>query len=168
MAGQGMMLIGEGLSLIVPQLVELASVTPMLYATAGAIVALSAALALFGAGSAVAGIGTLFGKLTGGSPIKQLQELADMGEGLQNTADALDRIRGSNATATSGKLNNEVATSDIVSSEATVDNAVSQARGKNGGDVVMNAPSSNTSNTSNFFSSSWVPDRTSLFVLAGA
>ena len=168
MAGEGMKLIGEGLSEIVPQFVELAMVTPMLYATAGAITAVSAALALFGAGQAFAGITSLFGSLTGSSPVEQLKELAQLGDGLQQTADALDRIRGLNSTPASAQLSGAVTAADVTESTAKIETAA-MAQGSADRGAIVNAPrTSMTNNNNTFVSSSWVPDRTSLFVLARA
>jgi hypothetical protein len=168
MAGEGMKLMGDGLTQIVPQLSELAAVAPMLYATAGAIGAVSAALALFGAGQAVAGITSLFGKLTGSSPVEQLKELAGLGDGLQKTADSLDRIRGANSTLASNQLSGAVTAADVTESTAKIETAA-MAQGSADRGAIVNAPrTSMTNNNNTFVSSSWVPDRTSLFVLARA
>lgn len=66
-----------------------------LIGVAGGMMAISAALAAFGAGQAAAGLGTLIGNLlTIGqdSPIAQLQKLADIGDNLGNAAKGIDQI----------------------------------------------------------------------------
>jgi hypothetical protein len=66
-----------------------------LMGVAGGILAISAAMAAFGAGAAAAGLGTLVGSLlTIGqdSPIQQLQKLSDMGSSLNDAAKGIDSI----------------------------------------------------------------------------
>lgn len=59
---------------------------------------MSFALAKFGGGAAVAGIGSFVGKFLGGDPIKKMEKLAMLGPGLQTTAQALNNISSSLAT----------------------------------------------------------------------
>jgi len=63
--------------------------------TAFGITALAGALAAFGAGSAVAGIGNFIGGFLGGDPIDKLKELSSMGSQLQLTADSIQKISNS-------------------------------------------------------------------------
>ena len=63
--------------------------------TAFGITALAGALAAFGAGSAVAGIGNFIGGFLGGDPIDKLKELSSMGSQLQITADSIQKISNS-------------------------------------------------------------------------
>ena len=68
-----------------------------LWSVARAITAISGALAAFGAGQAIAGIGSFFAKVatTGqDSPVEQMEKMSKMGPGLVQAADGFSRIPG--------------------------------------------------------------------------
>ena len=74
---------------------SLTSVSPVeLLGIAAGITAISGALAAFGAGSAVGGLGSLVGKFLGGDPIKKFERLAALADPLVRFAEALERIAG--------------------------------------------------------------------------
>jgi len=92
MLGEGAQGVSKALSDITPQLSELAQIGPSLLTTAAALGVLSAALVAFSAGSLFSGGAGLFGKILGINPIDKLKELAALGDGLDKTANSLERI----------------------------------------------------------------------------
>jgi len=171
MAGKGMALFADGLGDIADPLIQLASIAPDLLLTAAAIGAIGVALAAFGAGQGVAGIGAFFGKLLGGeSPVDKLMKLAALGEGLTRTADAVDRINSavrSPVPKTSGEMNQLQTQSDnmSISHAGTPIIAISAGGGGSSGQ----GPSSTTNNVnSTIVNNGWMPDRSTALVLSPA
>lgn len=92
-AGKASQELAKGLTLAITPIKDLADLgVAKLVGAAVGIYAVSAALAAFGAGSALSGMGALVGKLTGGDPIKKLKELASIGDDLTKTANAIQNI----------------------------------------------------------------------------
>jgi hypothetical protein len=97
--------IAEGITKIVDKVVSgierLAKINPLkLYAVAGGIIAISAALATFAVGQAVAGLGNfasgLLGKITGQKgPIETIIELGDKSDSIKAAADGIKQISSS-------------------------------------------------------------------------
>lgn len=63
-----------------------------LMGVAAGITALSGALAAFGGGSFLGGIGSFFGNLLGGDQLKKFKEFSELSDPLSKTADAMDRL----------------------------------------------------------------------------
>lgn len=96
-AGKGMQAVGDGIDKLAEGVIKLSNIKGTdLMSTALGITAISGAMAAFGAGSLVGGIGAamgdILGKLFGGSIIDQLKDFANMGTPLQNAANALMSI----------------------------------------------------------------------------
>ena len=92
-AGKASQEIAKGLTMAIDPLKELANIgAGGLIKAAIGIYAVSAALATFGAGAAMSGIGSLIGRIAGGDPIAKLKELASIGSDLSVTAQAIKDI----------------------------------------------------------------------------
>lgn len=92
-AGVGIKLLGEGIAGAVEPIMRLSEID--LTRTALGIGAVGVALAAFGAGSAASGLGSFVGKFLGGDPISKMEKLASMGEQLNVTASAIEKLSNS-------------------------------------------------------------------------
>ena len=94
--GGGAMAAGAGLDSVLPALTNLSNIDGgNLFAVAGGIAAVSAALAAFGAGSMVAAIGNLvsnFLSIGQDSPLEQLKKISTYGPGIEKAASGLERM----------------------------------------------------------------------------
>jgi len=171
MAGKGMSLFSEGLGGMVDPLITLAGIGPELLVTAAAIGAVGVALAAFGVGQGVAGIGAFFGRLLGGeSPVDKLMKLAALAKGLTETANAMDRINSAISTTapkTSRQMGQLQAESDSMSVAAAGTPMVTMPMGGSG---ASGQGSSNVTNnvTSTIVNSGYMPDRSTALVLSPA
>ena len=177
MAGEGVKLLGEGMALMadavikaVEPLLKLAMIAPLLYVAAGGIAAVSVAMASFALGQTGSAIAGFFSNLLGGKgPIDQLKALADMGPGLEKTANAMDRINGglrgkpSTAGADLNKINSE-------RGELSVARAGVESGPDGSGAIDLSSnPKAITNNVSSMIvNNGWTPDRSTALVLAPA
>jgi hypothetical protein len=94
--GKAMTAIGEGFEAMTSGLERLAALDgDNLLSVAAGVGALGLAMAAFGAGQAVAGIGQLVGNLLtigSDSPVEQLLKIGDRGEGIQKAADGMEKL----------------------------------------------------------------------------
>ena len=176
-AGKGVQLLGEGMLAMADAvikadepLLKLAMIGPLLYVAAGGIAAVSAAMASFALGQTGSAIAGFFSNLLGGKgPIDQLKALADMGPGLEKTANAMDRINGglkgkpSTAGADLNKINAERGELSVV--RAGIEGG---PEGSGAIDLSSN-PKAITNNVSSMIvNNGWTPDRSTALVLAPA
>ncbi len=120
-AGAGVKMLGEGISSSVDPIMKLSEID--LTTTALGITAVAAALAAFGGGSAASGLGSFVGSLLGGDPIKKMQALAEVGDKLKITADAISQI--SVATSQFGAVDSfSGAISKLAESLTTLNNSI--------------------------------------------
>ena len=85
--------LAKGLDMAIEPLSNLADIGAVkLLGAAAGIYAVSAALASFGAGAAMSGIGSLVGKIAGGDPIEKLKLLAGLSDDLSSTASSIQSI----------------------------------------------------------------------------
>jgi hypothetical protein len=171
--GEAMQSMGEGLNAFTDGLERLAAIDGSnLLSVAGGVAALGAAIAAFGAGQAVAGLGTLVGNLlTIGqdSPVEQLIKIGTVGAGVKDAADGLTSMSGAMKEFAKVDSNSMKAVKDFPWEQATKfaaaggsmsvggasvynaskGNADEQAKvdGKKGGGAIVNAPTSNVSNS---------------------
>ena len=173
-AGKGVMYLAKGFKMMVEsavegvsQLIKLADESDGLFKAAAGIAAISAALVAFSYASVASGIGGaiggLIGKVTGTSPIDQILKLAEAGDKLEKTANALERINAAirdmpSKSGTELSVANEEAAS--LSSQRGV--ATVTAGGKN-----ISAPVSNKVSTT-VVNNHWMPDRSMALILAPA
>ena len=162
LAGKASQELAKGMSMAVAPLKELADIgVANLVGAAAGIYAVSAALAAFGAGSAMSGIGALVGKLAGGDPVKKLRQLADLGNDLSKTAAAIQSINGafagfnevdkfassiSNLADTMDKLNKSISSISLLSM-AKLTAAVAMSPRVSDANVPTGSPASETTVT---------------------
>ncbi len=170
--GAAMESMGEGLEAFTGGLERLAAIDgDALMGVAAGVGALGLAIAAFGAGQAVAGLGTLVGNLlTIGqdSPVEQLIKIGTVGPGVKDAADGLASMSGAMKEFAKVDSNSMKAVKDFPWEQATkfaaaggamsvggasVYNAsksnadeAAKADGKKGG-AIVNAPSTNVSNS---------------------
>jgi hypothetical protein len=90
LAAEAVDLMSDAFNKVTPSLIELSKIGgTALIGTAAGIGAISLALASFGAGSAVAGIGSFIGGFLGGDPIKKLKTLVELSEPLKVVASSM-------------------------------------------------------------------------------
>jgi hypothetical protein len=162
-AAPGFQAFGNAIGSIIPQLSSLASIGPGLMLTATAIGVLSAAMVAFGTSSLFSSGTGLFGKILGINPVDKLKELAALGTGLDKTASALERIQ-----AVRGGTRSDAVVDDLEQSDKLTEINKRSARGSSAPNNLVSARVENRSNSTTIFNNSWVPDKTSMFVLSPA
>ena len=184
--GKGLQFLADGIKSIgdtIPNLADsftqMAQISGGLVKTAGALAILSAAIVAFSAATATGGlVGAVGGAVSGvlnflsgaksTNPIDQIARLASMGDALNITATALERINAAVAGMPSSS-GIQLATGSATGADLASQRAMAST-GASGGGINATAKSISTTNkvSSVIVNNNWMPDRSTALVLAPA